>query len=129
MNYPKELRYTKSHEWARRETGKIVVGITDYAQHEISDIVYVELPKVGKDAEKEKAVCVVESVKAAFDIYAPVSGKVKAINTTLESDPGIANQDPYGKGWLFEIEPSNPAEWDSLMTSEQYEQHILSGAH
>ncbi len=129
MNYPKDLKYTKSHEWVRREGEKFVVGITDYAQREISDIVYVELPKVGREAEKEKGVCVVESVKAAFDIYAPLSGKVKAINTTVESDPGIVNHDPYGKGWLFELELSNPSEWDSLMTSEQYEQHILSGAH
>ena len=108
MNFPGDLRYTKTHEWIRRSGDQTVVGITDYAQHEISDVVFVELPHVGQKVEQGKGISVVESVKAAFDIYAPVSGTVKAINTTLESDPAIVNQDQYGKGWFFELTPVHP---------------------
>ncbi|OGW82340.1 MAG: glycine cleavage system protein H [Omnitrophica bacterium RIFCSPLOWO2_12_FULL_44_17] len=127
MNYPNELRYTKTHEWVRRDGNVIKVGITEYAQHEITDVVYVELPHVGNSIESGKPVCIVESVKAAFDIYAPMSGVIKAINTALESDPGLINRDPYGSAWLFELSPSNVEEWDSLMTSAQYEQVIKQG--
>ena len=128
MNFPAELRYTKSHEWVRKTGEKVVVGITDYAQHEISDVVFVELPHVGHQVEQGKAISIVESVKAAFDIYAPVSGAVKAINTTLESDPALVNQDPYGKGWFFELTPSKAQEWESLLTRDQYEHLIREGA-
>ena len=128
MNLPAELRYTKTHEWVRKAQDKLVIGITDYAQHEISDVVFVELPHVGQAAEQGKAISIVESVKAAFDIYAPVSGIVKAINTTLESDPGIVNEDPYGKGWFFELTPARPGEWDHLLTKDQYEHIIRQGA-
>ena len=107
MNFPSDLKYTKSHEWVRKSDGSAVVGITDYAQHEISDVVFVELPHIGRETEEAKAVCVVESVKAAFDIFAPVSGTIKAINTTLEPDPGLVNDDPYGKGWVYKIKPTN----------------------
>lgn len=124
MNIPKELRYTKTHEWVKKADGRVVIGITDYAQHEISDVVFVELPQVGSIVEEGKGVSIVESVKAAFDIYAPVSGEVRAINTMLESDPAIINQDPYGKGWFFELTPENPAAVDQLMTADQYEQMI-----
>ena len=128
MNFPGELRYTKTHEWVRRVDDKLVVGITDYAQHEISDVVFVELPHVGQQAECGKAISIVESVKAAFDIYAPVSGTVKAINTMLESDPAIVNQDPYEKGWFFELTPADSKEWESLLTRDQYEHMIRQGA-
>lgn len=128
MNIPKELRYTKTHEWARRADGKIVVGISDYAQQEISDVVFIELPQIGRKVETAKPIAIVESVKAAFDIYAPVSGEVRAINTMLESDPAIVNGDPYGKGWFFELTPSNPNDFESLMTAEQYEQMIRQSA-
>jgi len=128
MKFPRELRYTKSHEWARQSEDKVTVGITDYAQHEISDVVFVELPHVGNAVEQGKAVCVVESVKAAFDIYAPVSGTVKTINTTLESNPAQLNQDPYGSGWLFEITPSSPEAFESLMQANAYEQIIHQDA-
>ncbi|MDP3919542.1 MAG: glycine cleavage system protein GcvH [Candidatus Omnitrophota bacterium] len=124
MNFPKELRYTKSHEWARREGEKVVCGITEYAQKEISDVVFVEVPKRGQAAEQAKAVAVVESVKAAFDIYAPMSGKVSQVNADLESRPELVNQDCYGQGWFFEIEASDPSEWDKLMTAEEYEKNI-----
>ena len=128
MNFPAELRYTKTHEWVRQAGDKLVVGITDYAQHEISDVVFIELPHVGQQAEQGKAVSIVESVKAAFDIYAPVSGTVKAINTMLESDPAVVNQDPYGKGWFFELTAAKPKEWESLLTRDQYEHMIRQGA-
>jgi glycine cleavage system H protein len=124
MNLPSDLRYTKTHEWVRKTGDKLVIGISDYAQHEISDVVFVELPHVTQKVDQGKAVSVVESVKAAFDIYAPVSGTIKAINTTLESDPGIVNQDPYGKGWFFEMTPAQPSEWEALMTRDQYESLI-----
>lgn len=128
MNIPKELRYTKTHEWAKRTDGKIIVGISDYAQHEISDVVFIELPQIGKKVETAKPIAIVESVKAAFDIYAPVSGEVRAINTMLESDPAVVNADPYGKGWFFELTPANPGDFDQLMTAEQYEQMIRQSA-
>jgi len=124
MNVPRELRYTKTHEWVKQLGGRVVVGITDYAQHEISDVVFVELPQVGQRVEAGKGISIVESVKAAFDIYAPVSGEIRAINTLLESDPAMVNQDPYGKGWFFELAPANPEEADALMTSDQYDQLI-----
>ncbi|MBI3314253.1 MAG: glycine cleavage system protein GcvH [Candidatus Omnitrophica bacterium] len=124
MNFPKELRYTKTHEWARKEGSKVTVGITDYAQKEISDVVFVEVPKMGVTAQAGKAVAVVESVKAAFDIYAPVSGKVTKVNADLENEPGIVNEDCYGRGWFFEMEISAPQDWENLMTVEQYEAHI-----
>ena len=124
MNFPKELRYTKSHEWGRRDGSRVVVGITDHAQKEISDIVFVELPKDGQIVEQGKAAAVVESVKAAFDIYAPVSGKVSKANRELDLNPGVVNQEPYLKGWLFEIEMANPTEWDKLLTADAYEKMI-----
>ena len=129
MNFPKELKYTKTHEWARRSGTKITIGITDYAQKEISDVVFVELPKIGQAAEQGKPVAVVESVKAAFDIYAPVSGKVVRANADLESDPGRVNADCYGQGWFLEIEAANESRWNSLMSAEEYENHIKQAAH
>ena len=101
MNFPGGLRYTKTHEWVRKEGEKVIVGITDYAQHEISDVVFVELPHVGQKVERGKAISIVESVKAAFDIYAPVSGAISKVNTALESNPALVNKDPYGNGWFY----------------------------
>ena len=124
MKFPKELRYTKTHEWARKDGNKITVGISDYAQKEISDVVFVEVPKLEQTAQQAKPVAVVESVKAAFDIYAPVSGKVSKVNSELESDPGRVNQDCYGSGWFFELEGVKDAEWQSLMTAEEYEKSL-----
>lgn len=128
MKFPAELRYTKSHEWARRDGNKVTVGITDYAQKEISDVVFVELPKGGQTAVQAKPVAVVESVKAAFDIYAPVSGKVTKPNPELEGDPGRVNQECYGGGWFFEMEMTEEKEWQSLMTAEDYEKFIKQEA-
>ena len=127
MNIPRNLKYTKTHEWVRQQNDRTVVGITDYAQHEISDIVFVELPKVGQATVQGKAICVVESVKAAFDIYAPVSGTIKSINTALEADPSLANREPYGNGWFFELSPAHPEEFSSLLASDQYEEFVKEG--
>lgn len=120
MEFPDELRYTPTHEWAQRQGNRIRVGITEHAQHEISDVVFVELPKVNGEAGNGKGISVVESVKAAFDIYAPVSGKVVQVNSVLESNPALVNEDPYGRGWFFEIEMNDPREWESLLNAEQY---------
>ena len=124
MNFPKELRYTKTHEWARKEGHKITVGISDYAQKEISDVVFVELPKIGILGAQATAIAVVESVKAAFDIYAPVSGKVTRANQDLETNPALINQDCYRLGWLFEIEMTQASDWQSLLTAEDYEKAL-----
>lgn len=121
MNFPKDLRYTKTHEWVRRDGKLLTVGITDYAQKEISDVVFVELPKVGQEGRAQKPLAVVESVKAAFDIYSPATGKVVKTNEKLEGDPGVVNQDCYGDGWFFVIEAASDADWDSLMTVDVYE--------
>lgn len=128
MKFPKELKYTKTHEWARKEGNKVVVGISDYAQKEISDVVFVEVPKLGAAAQQGKAVAVVESVKAAFDIYAPLSGKVTKVNSELEGDPGRVNADPYGEGWFFELEISNESEWQTLMDADTYEKSLNQAA-
>jgi glycine cleavage system H protein len=128
MNFPKELRYTKTHEWAKRNGNRVTVGISDYAQKEISDVVFVELPKVGSATQQSKPTAVVESVKAAFDIYAPVSGKVTNVDSELETNPALVNQDPYGRGWFLEIEMTNPSEWDSLLTAEAYEKILKQEA-
>ncbi len=124
MKFPKELRYTKTHEWAKRDWNKVLVGITDYAQKEISDVVFVELPKAGQSGQQGKPIAVVESVKAAFDIYAPVSGKVLKANASLEGDQGKVNHECYGEGWFFEIELANESEWQSLMDADAYEKLI-----
>ena len=128
MNFPNELRYTKSHEWARRDGDTIRVGISDYAQKEISDVVFVEVPKLEQVAGQAQPISVVESVKAAFDIYAPMSGKVTKTNGALETQPELVNQDCYGEGWFFELELSDASQWDALMSAEVYETHIQQEA-
>ncbi len=120
MNFPENLKYTKTHEWISVQGTKGKVGVTEYAQKEISDVVFVELPKPGQPVQQAKTAAVVESVKAAFDIYAPVSGKITEANKALESNPGLINQSPYTDGWLFEIELSSAAELNNLLTAAQY---------
>ena len=117
MNVPDDLRYAKSHEWLRADG---TVGITDHAQHELSDVVFVDLPAVGKVVKAGEVVCVVESVKAASDIYAPVSGTVTATNPGLATNPALVNTDAYGEGWMFKLELANPAERDALMDAAAY---------
>ena len=120
MDFPENLRYTKTHEWIAVQGAKAKVGVTEYAQKEISDVVFVELPKMGQVVQQAKTAAVVESVKAAFDIYAPVSGKIAGGNKALEANPGLINQSPYADGWIFELELSSPAELNTLMTAAQY---------
>ena len=116
----KNCRFAKSHEWAFVEGGVATVGISDYAQKEISDIVFVELPKVGAKVEQGKACAVIESVKAAADFYAPVSGEVVAVNDAIVDNPALVNQAPHGGGWFFKIRMSKPAELEGLMGFESY---------
>lgn len=121
MNVPDDLRYASSHEWLRADG---TVGITDHAQNELTDVVFVDLPAVGKEVKAGEVACVVESVKAASDIYAPVSGKISAVNAAVSANPALVNTDAYGEGWLFKIEPSNPAERDALKDAAAYKAMI-----
>lgn len=124
-NIPKDLKYVETHEWVRMKDAQVgVVGITDHAQQEILDVVFVELPDVGRKLKKGEACAVIESVKAASDIYTPISGEITAVNRELSKDPGLINKDPYGKGWMFEIRLSDSKELQILLTAEQYQQTI-----
>ena len=123
MNVPKNLKYSKTHEWVRVEGDVAVVGISDHAQHELTDIVYVEPPAVGARVEAGAQCAVVESVKAASDIYAPVSGDVVAANEELASAPELINDDPYGKGWMFKVKMSDPSEISELLSPDDYSHH------
>ncbi len=120
MKVPEELRYRETHEWVRVEDGEALVGITDYAQGELGDVVYVELPEVGRAVSAGEAVAVIESVKTASDIYAPVSGEVVAVNEALADHPEKVNEDPYGEGWLFKVRLADPAELEALLDAEAY---------
>jgi glycine cleavage system H protein len=124
MNIPENLKYTKTHEWARVEGDVAVVGITDHAQYELTDIVFVELPKVDARVESNKEAAVVESVKAASDIYTPVSGDVIGVNNELAATPELLNKDPYGRGWMFRVRMSDPGQLGELLTAAQYAKHI-----
>jgi glycine cleavage system H protein len=124
MSLDPNARYASTHEWARKDGDEFVVGITDYAQESLSDIVYVELPEVGDTLAKGEGFGVVESVKAASDVYMPVGGEIVAINTELEDAPEIINQDPYGAGWMLRIAPSDPSEFDQLMEGSAYEAQV-----
>ncbi len=128
-NYPAEPRYTKEHEWAKIEGGRARIGITDFAQESLGDVVFVELPKVGTRVSQMKTFGVVESVKAVSDLYAPLSGEVVEVNTALTQNPELVNQDPYGKGWMIVVTLSNKAEWDQLLTAQQYEDFLAQGDH
>jgi len=117
---PKNLRYTKEHEWARREGAGVVVGVTSHAQEALGDVVYVELPKVGDTLTAGAAFGVVESTKAVSELFAPISGKVTKVNTALSDEPSNINSDPYGAGWIVEVEPADPAQLDGLMDADAY---------
>jgi len=120
MNVPDDLLYTESHEWVRCEDDKIRVGITDHAQAELTDVVYVELPKVGAPYEAKSAIAVVESVKAASDIYAPVKGTVLEVNKALESNPALINTDPYGEGWIYVLQVEDSDQLENLNDAAAY---------
>jgi glycine cleavage system H protein len=124
MNIPQDLKYTKTHEWIKVESNKVRVGITDFAQHEITDVVHVELPENGKSVKKAAPAAVIESVKSAFDIYSPVNGKIVEINENLFSAPELINQSPYENGWLFVAEFANDADFADLLGADDYEKII-----
>jgi glycine cleavage system H protein len=127
---PDTLKYTKSHEWVRRESdGTLTVGITDHAQDLMGDLVYVELPEAGRSLTAGGECAVVESVKAASDVYAPVSGEITDVNGALGDTPEIVNKDPYGAGWMFKIRPSNPADVDALLDAKAYDAQVASEKH
>src|SRR5437764_6528406 len=124
MNAPDILLYTKSHEWIRREGDNVRVGITDHAQAELTDVVFVELPKVGTNVEAKAPVAVVESVKAASDIYAPVKGTVVEANNALTNNPALINSDPFGEGWIFALKIDNPDDLKNLLSAAAYKEQI-----
>lgn len=124
MNIPEELYYTRTHEWARKENGNLRVGITDYAQQEITEVVHVELPSLGLKVKKGDAIAVVESVKAAFDIYAPASGEVIEINEALTDHPEWVNEDPYGRGYFLVMKMLDEAELKTLLDAEGYKEAL-----
>ncbi len=124
MTYDPKVKYQKSHEWARKEGNLFVVGISDYAQDSLGDVVFVELPEVGKTLQKGDVFGVVESVKAASDVYAPVSGTVVEVNSKLKEDPSLVNTDPFGRGWFVKIEASAPEEYEELLSAGEYEAFV-----
>jgi glycine cleavage system H protein len=121
VSYPEDVRYTKDHEWARVENGLVTVGITSYATEQLGDIVYVELPDVGRTLESAKSFGVVEAVKTVSDLYAPIPGEVVEINGALAENPTLVNQEPFGEGWMIRIRPTSPDPLRGLLTSGDYE--------
>lgn len=126
--FPDDLKYTAEHEWIKTEGGKGRVGITSFAQDQLGDVVYVELPKVGSTVTQFAVFGVIDSVKASSDLYSPVTGRVVAVNGALEKQPELVNQSPYGEGWMIEVELAEPGQVDGLMTAAQY-QAQLGTAH
>ncbi len=124
MNVPDDLLYTETHEWIKPEGENVRVGITDHAQSELTDVVYVELPKTDRQANAKEAIAVVESVKAASDIYAPVKGTVVEVNKALEADPGLINREPYGQGWIFVLKIANADDLKNLKEAAAYKKQI-----
>jgi glycine cleavage system H protein len=123
-NVPSDLKYAKSHEWVRVAGGVATVGITDHAQHELTDIVFVELPAVGRKVKTGEACAVVESVKTASDIYSPVGGEIIEANKAVVTDPALANSEPYAGGWFYKIKLANPGDLEALLSPEQYSAQI-----
>ncbi len=124
MKIPRELRYTKEHEWVLLEDGVAIIGVTDFAQGELGDIVYVELPTVGTKLGTMEAFGNVESVKSVSDLYSPIAGVVADINTRLADEPELVNSDPYGEGWMVRLEPADPLEIEQLLTADEYSDYI-----
>ncbi|HWQ40731.1 MAG TPA: glycine cleavage system protein GcvH [Desulfosporosinus sp.] len=122
---PRDLKYTKEHEWVRVDSEKAVIGLTDHAQHALGDVVFVELPEIGNSLESGKSFGVVESVKAVSDVYAPVSGTVTSVNEVLLDAPETLNEDAFGKGWMIEIQMDDPSQLGNLLDAAQYEAFLL----
>jgi glycine cleavage system H protein len=127
VDVPAELKYTKEHEWVKLDGNTAIIGITDYAQGELGDIVFVELPEIGTEVKQLDSFGTIEAVKAVSDMYSPVSGKVIGINSAVEEDPMVINRDPYGEGWMLKVEISNPSELDQLLDADGY-QKLLAEA-
>jgi glycine cleavage system H protein len=127
MNVPKELRYTKEHEWVRVEGGEAIVGVTDYAQSELGDVIFVELPAPGAHITQMKGFGTIDAVKTVSDLFAPVSGEVIAVNTALKDNPALVNQSPYAEGWMVRIRMDKAQELDGLLSAQDYAKHL--GAH
>ena len=127
MEFPEDLRYSREHEWARSENGRVRVGITDFAQDALGDVVYVDLPEPGTQVSAGQPFGEVESTKSVSDVYAPVSGTIVERNGALEEKPELVNEQPYGDGWLVAIEPSAPADLEELLDSNAYKEHTSSG--
>jgi len=128
MNFPEELKYTKEHEWARQKGGRVLVGITDFAQDQLGDVVYVELPAVGDEVKKGESFGVVESTKAVSELFAPISGKVVEVNDPLVEAPEAVNEDPYEEGWMIAIEPADPKELAELLDVKAYAAFVAEQA-
>lgn len=124
MNVPADLKYTSDHEWARLDGDTVVVGITDYAQGELGDVVFVELPEVGTEVSQGDSFGTIEAVKAVADLFSPISGEIVELNPVLEDAPETVNKDPYGEGWMVRITLSDPSQLDGLMDAEAYKKHI-----
>ena len=125
MNIPTDLKYTKEHEWVKLEADNIaVMGVTDYAQKELGDIVFIELPEIGQEVEQAKEMSTIESVKAASDLFSPLSGKILEVNNALEEKPELVNKDPYGEGWIVKIEIKDPQELNNLLSAEDYKKLV-----
>ena len=124
MEFPDDLRYSKEHEWARLDGNRVVVGITDFAQDELGDVVYVDLPTVGTEIDVAGTFGVVESVKAVSDLYVPVSGTVVEVNSALEDRPELVNESPYGEGWMISIDMSNPDDFQQLLSAAAYQAYL-----
>ena len=122
--YPDDIRYTAEHEWAKLAGGIVTVGITSYATEQLGDVVFVELPAVGKKLDAGKPFGVVEAVKTVSDLYAPVSGEVVEVNDTLAANPALVNQQPYGEGWMIRLKPRDPAEMNRLLSNQDYEKLV-----
>jgi glycine cleavage system H protein len=127
MNIPEDLKYTNEHEWLRIEDGTGIIGVTDYAQGELGDVVFVELPKIGLVFKQNDSIGTIEAVKTVADIYAPIGGEVLEINTLLGDSPDLINSDPYGKGWMLKIKIARAEELENLMNADEYRNHIAAG--
>jgi glycine cleavage system H protein len=124
MEFPQDLKYTKEHEWVKEEGGSVVIGVTDYAQDSLGDIVYVELPQEGAAVTKDEPFGVVESVKAVSDLYSPVTGTVLEVNDSIVDSPEVINDEPYGDAWILKIELSDPSELEGLLSVDEYKSYI-----
>jgi glycine cleavage system H protein len=124
VGYPSDVRYTREHEWARLENGLVTVGITSYATEQLGDVVFVELPAVGKKFDAAKPFGVVEAVKTVSDLYSPISGEVVAVNEELAGNPALVNQEPFGQGWMIKLKPRDPGEVGKLLSNQDYEKLV-----